>query len=57
MPTIDNPMAEFATDVRVAAAEARIALRELRDEPMPSDRESENIWRTTKAAGNEIVDY
>ena len=55
MPTIDNPMAEFATDVRVAAAEARIALRELRDEPMPSDKIQEYL-DNYETAGSRIVD-
>lgn len=55
MPTIDNPMAEFATDVRVAAAEARIALRELRDEPMPSDKIQEYL-DNYETAGNRIID-
>ena len=55
MPTIDNPMAEFATDVRVAAAEARIALRELRDEPMPSDKIQEYL-DNYKSAADDIVD-
>jgi hypothetical protein len=55
MPTIDNPMAEFATDVRVAAAEARIALRELRDEQMPSDKIQEYL-DNYETAGNRIVD-
>lgn len=55
MPTIDNPMAEFAKDVRVAAAEARIALRELRDEPMPSDKIKEYL-DNYETAGNRIVD-
>lgn len=55
MPTIDNPMAEFAKDVRVAAAEARIALRELRDEPMPSDKIKEYL-DNYETAGNRIID-
>jgi len=35
---ITNPLADFATDIKVAAAEARIAFRALRDEPLPSEQ-------------------
>lgn len=55
MPTINNPMAEFASDVRVAAAEARIALRELRDEPMPSDKIQEYL-DNYESASSRIID-
>jgi len=40
---ISNPMAEFARDMRVAAAEARIEFRALRDEPLPSDKIQEYL--------------
>lgn len=55
MPTINNPMADFATDVKVAAAEARIALRSLRDEPMPSEQIEEYL-ANYEASANNIVD-
>jgi hypothetical protein len=51
---IQNPLAEFARDIKVAAAEARIAFRALRDEPMPSDAIQEYL-DNYEAAGQRIV--
>ena len=50
-PTIENPMADFAVDIKVAAAEARIAFRALRDEGLPSDAIKQYI-ADYQAAGN-----
>lgn len=51
---ISNPMADFARDIRVAAAEARIEFRALRDEPLPSDKIQEYL-DNYEAAGSRIV--
>ena len=57
---VANPMADFATDIKVAAAEARIALRALVAEGMPSekiDEYLENYREATKVtiSGNARV--
>ena len=50
---VSNPMADFATDIKVAAAEARIAMRALRDEPMPSEAIEEYLANYREA--NQVV--
>ena len=52
---VANPLADFATDIKVAAAEARIALRTLRDEEMPSDKIQEYLDNYEQASSR-IID-
>ena len=52
---ISNPIEEFTKGVRVAAAETRIAFRELRDEGLPSDKIKEYL-DNYETAGNRIID-
>jgi hypothetical protein len=51
---INNPLADFATDMKVAAAEARIEFRKLRDEPLPSDKIQEYLDNYESAGGTII---